>query len=166
MKFYPNIIAPYVNNNKVKFHEDSTENNGFRQPCFDKLKLAGTPSCDSPPPPSRFSPGTAVFIHSTGISSILSGTGSCCNWFAEQIASTVEPQDFANSQSVLPSAFLRISEGRFGSGSVISPSSKAVIIGIPCCENTAVSSDRFMLTCAPSGPNPSFGLSGESTMHT
>ena len=48
MKFYPNIIAPYVNNNKVKFHEDSTENNGFRQPWFDKLKLAGNPHLRQP----------------------------------------------------------------------------------------------------------------------
>ena len=117
MKFYSNIIAPYVNNNKVKFHEDSTGNNGFRQSYFDKLKLAGNPICDSPPPPSRLSPGTAVFIHITGINSILSATGSCCNWFTAQIASTVDPQDFANSQSVLPSVFRRIREGLAGSGS-------------------------------------------------
>ena len=98
-------------------------------PCFHGSQLicsftAEYPRCDIPPkPPSRLSPGTAVFHYGIGISSICPGAGSLCSSLAWQIAWTVVPQLFAISQSRSPSALRRISDGRSRAGSLISPAS-------------------------------------------
>ena len=108
------------------------------------------PVCDSPPPPSRFSPGTAVIIYKTGIRSICSSIGSPCKWFASRIAVTVDPYFLASSHKLQLCAFCRIIDGRAGSASRISPTSRAEAMSIPLRQNTSVwtamSTERLALS--------------------